>query len=140
MRLIVILFCFQTVCLGQKYGWDVGLELPGLGRDDAVCFTLDKIVFIGTGNHGGFNESNKFYGYNTRNQTWIDVPDFPGPVRQYAKAEVVGFKAYVIGGVNPYNVPLNDVWELDWETKKWTQKKTVSFSREMGLCEFCTRR
>lgn len=124
MRLFILFLFFNSFCYGQKYGWDVGLEFPAMGRDDAVCFTMDKIVFIGTGNHGGFNESNKFYGYNTRNQSWVDVPDFPGTQRQYARAEVVGFKAYVFGGVSPNNVPLKDVWEFDLGENKWTEVKS----------------
>lgn len=121
MKLLLFLIFCCSISFGQKYGWKLGLELPGAGRDDAVCFTMDKIVFFGTGNHGGFNESNEFYGYNTRNQTWIDVPDFPGTQRQYATAEVVGFKAYLIGGSSPYNVALGDVWEFDLGEKKWSQ-------------------
>lgn len=136
MRGIVLLFCFHAVCFGQKYGWDVDLEFPGLGRDDAVCFTMDKIVFIGTGNHGGFNESNKFYGYNTRNRTWIDVPDFPGTSRQYAEAKAVKFKAYLIGGVSPYGVALNDVWEFDLAEETWNKKTSFPGESRWAAASF----
>lgn len=108
----------------QSYGWTSNVSLPSIGRDDAVCFTLDDIVFVGTGNHGGFSESNVFYAFNTRSGEFEDVAPFPGPARQYATAEEIGFKAYLIGGIDEFSNPLNDVWEYDLITDSWTQKSS----------------
>lgn len=105
----------------QEYGWDGNIYLPGLGRDDAVCFTMDNIIFFGSGNHGGFNESNIFYALNTRNGEWQDVAPFPGSARQYSLTEVVEFKAYLIGGIDEFGNPLNDIWEYDLINDQWNE-------------------
>ena len=119
--LLYITVMLSVISQAQKYGWDSNIYLPGLGRDDAVCFTMDNIIFFGTGNHGGFNESNVFYALNTRNGEWEDMPQFPGPARQYSLAEVVEFKAYIIGGIDEFGNPLNDVWEYDLVNEQWNQ-------------------
>jgi N-acetylneuraminic acid mutarotase len=123
MKSILLIFILMgTNSHAQSYGWDSNVYLPGLGRDDAVCFTLDEIVFVGTGNHGGFWESNVFYAYNTRSGLFQDVAAFPGVARQYARVEEIGFKAYLIAGIDEFSNPLKDVWEYDLIEDKWTQK------------------
>lgn len=120
-HILTIGLFYSMVAQAQLYGWDSNYTLPGLGRDDAVCFTLDEIVFIGTGNHGGFNESNIFYGVNTRTGNWQDVAPFPGEPRQYAIVETVGWFAYLVGGLDQASMPLKDVWQYDLVNDEWTQ-------------------
>ena len=123
MKSLFLSFLFSApLCVNaQLYGWDSDVYLPAIGRDDGVCFTMDQIIFIGTGNHGGFSESNLFYAYNTRNDTWQDVAPFPGTARQYATAEVIDFTAYLIGGIDEFNIERNDVWKYDLAEDNWTQ-------------------
>ncbi|MBD3636197.1 MAG: hypothetical protein HUJ25_02555 [Crocinitomicaceae bacterium] len=137
MRTVILLsFLGAFYCQAQNYGWDSNVYLPGLGRDDAVCFTLDEIVFIGTGNHGGFSESNVFYALNTRNNQWQNVAPFPGTARQYARIEEVGFKAYLIGGIDWNNTPLNDVWEYDYQSDSWSQMNDFPGMARWKACSF----
>lgn len=124
MRVVFLIFLslITKASFGQLYGWANDLTIDGLGRDDAVCFTLDQIVFFGTGNHGGFNESNQFYAFNIRTSEWQDVAPFAGQARQYALVEEVEFKAYLIGGIDAVGNALKDVWEYDLASDSWSQK------------------
>lgn len=112
---------YSGAAISQTIGWDSNYQLPGLGRDDLICFTMDEIVFVGTGNHGGFGESNKFYAINTRNGSWSQIDDFPGEARQYASVEVVGFNAYVIGGYDQFGFAKSDLWKYDLIVEEWIQ-------------------
>jgi len=116
-----LLVSVPTISHGQSFGWSSNLQLPGLGRDDAVAFVVDNIVYVGTGNHSGFAESNKFYAYSLWDGSWSEAPTFPGIARQYSRVEVIGFKAYLIGGIDLFNNPLNDVWEFYPKDGVWTQ-------------------
>lgn len=106
----------------QNYNWLSDIQFPGLERDDAVAFTLNNTIYLGTGNHSGFSESNRFYSYNTSTGIWKEVEEFPGAARQYASVEVSDGKAYLIGGIDLFNNPLNDVWQFDPNIDQWTQK------------------
>jgi hypothetical protein len=136
MRLLLLFLLFTPSAYGQLLAWDSNITIPGLGRDDAVCFTFDRIVYFGTGNHAGFNESNTFYALNTRNGEWLDVPTFPGTPRQYATVQTVNEKAYLIGGISSANVPLNEVWEFDMAAQVWTQKNNAGFSVRWATASF----
>ncbi|MEX1002340.1 MAG: kelch repeat-containing protein [Crocinitomicaceae bacterium] len=119
--LLVIFGLISFFVTAQTFGWDSNVYLPGLGRDDAVCFTVNKVVYVGTGNHSGFSESNTFYGYDTRTGNWVDVTSFPGIPRQYATVAVVGSFAYLIGGLDQNLNPSKEVWQFDPSENSWIQ-------------------
>ena len=74
----------------QTYTWSNLPDFIGLERDDAVAFSIDKSIFVGSGNHGGFSQSNLFYKFEIDKGTWSSIRSFPGAARQYATIEVVG--------------------------------------------------
>lgn len=135
-RVLLLSLFIAPTAFGQLFGWDSNVTIPGLGRDDAVCFTFDRIVYFGTGNHAGFNESNTFYGLNARNGEWVDVPPFPGTPRQYATVQTVNAKAYLIGGISSTNVALNEVWEFDMAEEVWTLKNNAPFEARWATSSF----
>ncbi len=65
--------------------------------------------------------------YNSTNNTWLQLPDFPGGVRMGAQCFVVGNKAYVVSGKNAAWVVYNDIWEFNCDTQTWTQKNNLPF-------------
>ncbi|MEO9533516.1 MAG: T9SS type A sorting domain-containing protein [Crocinitomicaceae bacterium] len=136
MRLLILSLLLTPTAFGQLFGWDSNITIPGLGRDDAVCFTFDRIVYFGMGNHAGFSESNIFYGYNTRNGEWVDVPAFPGTPRQYATVQTINEKAFIVGGVDAANNPLNEVWEFDMADQVWSQKNNANFDARWAMASF----
>jgi N-acetylneuraminic acid mutarotase len=105
----------------QTYSWSNLPDFIGLERDDAVAFSIDKSIFVGSGNHGGFSESNLFYKFEIDKGTWSSIRAFPGAARQYATIEVVGEIAYLIGGIDLYNNPLNDCWTYNSRTDNWEE-------------------
>lgn len=120
--LLVISFVFTANFLFAEwnYHWTEIDNFPGLERDDAIMFAIDDVVYVGTGNHGGFAESNFFYKYEISNGTWSFVNEFPGYARQYATVEVIGNKAYLIGGIDLFGTGLKDVWEFNGRTEEWS--------------------
>ena len=109
----------------QPYSWTNLPDFIGLERDDAVAFSIDKTIYLGSGNHGGFAQSNYFYAFDIEKGAWRSVSAFPGVARQYAAVEVVNERAYLIGGIDLFNNPLNDCWVYDSRTNTWTEMSSV---------------
>jgi len=136
MRLLLIFIFSSHLSFSQDYGWTSNVDIEGLGRDDAVAFTFNSIIYLGTGNHGGFSQSNVFYGYDTKTSEWISVPVFPGVARQYSTFQTIEEKAYLIGGVDSNLNPLNEVWEFDMIEQIWTQKNNFPFQARWASASF----
>lgn len=94
---------------------------PGLVRDDAVAFNIGNKGYLVTGNHNGFNESNRLWIYDASSNLWIEGSSFPGIPRQYASAFSIGHQAWLIGGISENGTPLNDVWCYNSYTETWSQ-------------------
>lgn len=115
----LLLALFSEKYLAQS--WTQLEDYPGLGRDDAVAFSLADCGYIVTGNHGGFSESNQMWKYNTTTKQWYKLTDFPGEKRQYALAFTNNQFAYVLGGISENNVPLNDFYRYNSLDNSWQQ-------------------
>lgn len=111
--------------LSQPYSWTDLPDFIGLERDDAVAFAIDKTIYLGSGNHSGFAQSNYFYAFDIEKGAWRSISVFPGVARQYATVEVVNERAYLIGGIDLFNNPLNDCWEYNSLADTWKEVASV---------------
>ncbi|MBU2019470.1 MAG: hypothetical protein KJ941_07485 [Bacteroidetes bacterium] len=113
----VFLFLFSPITLLSQ--WQIMSPYPGLGKDDAIAFSIGKHGFLTTGNNGGFQESNFVFRYSVDENSWLKLNDFPGPARQYAGRFVINDLAYIVGGIEPNGTILKDVWEYTASSDSW---------------------
>ena len=125
IRHLTIIFFLSFPLFGDSqtidWEWKSLVNYPDLGRDDAIAFSIADTIYFGSGNHGGFSQSNIFYKYSTSTNTWALIAPFPGVARQYSVAATIGNKGYLCGGIDLFNNPLNDLWEYDPTTNTWAQ-------------------
>lgn len=133
---VVFLLFVSISSFSQSYTWFSLPHFIGIERDDAVAFGIDNAIYIGTGNHGGFAESNSFYTCDIETGAWRQIASFPGSARQYGAIEVVDDKAFLIGGIDLYNNPLNDCWSYDPLTDSWVQLASLPASPRWQACSF----
>ncbi|MFT3904637.1 MAG: kelch repeat-containing protein [Niabella sp.] len=97
--------------------WAVSSEFSGVGRTDAVSFTIGDKVYIGLGNDGT-NMLNDFWVFDEKSNKYTQIANFPGEARSKAVAFSVNGKGYVGTGSNGRN-KLDDFWEYDPATDTW---------------------
>lgn len=113
---LLLLFMLPILAIGQVVS---KTNVPGGGRDAAVCFTLGDKIYLG----GGPGHKD-FYEYNPATNTWTAKADLPGVKysRAFACGVAVGGKGYVLLGGDSNNVILKkDVWEYSPATNTWVQ-------------------
>lgn len=114
-------FSLDGVSQSIDWEWKAEVDFPDLGRDDAIAFSIGDTIYFGSGNHGGFGQSNVFYKYSTSTNVWALITPFPGVARQYSIAATIGNKGYLCGGIDLFNNPLNDLWEYNPASDTWTE-------------------
>lgn len=119
--ILISLLSFTLNCYSQTFEWEMVENHLGVSRDDGVAFAIKDNIYYGSGNHGGFLQSNIFHKYNILTATWSLSAVFPGVRRQYARASVIAGKGYLYGGIDLNSIPLNDLWEYDPLTDSWTE-------------------
>jgi len=108
------------------YGnWKVSSEFEGLGRSNAVTFTIGDLVYVGLGyNKTLASEGNErptdFWAFQKSSGTWKRVAPFPGKGRNSAVAFVVNGIAYVGSGYDGTN-RLSDFWSYNPTTDTWVE-------------------
>lgn len=92
--------------------WTKKASLPAIGRVGSIGFGIGHLGFIGC----GFDEEdtgefyNDFYAYNSLDDTWMVMPDFPDTSGSFAAiATVVGNIAYAGTGLNNQSIS-NTYW------------------------------
>ena len=86
----------------------------------ASSFVIGKTAYI------GLNDNKEFWAYYTENNTWEKRADFPGTPRTYGTGFVFENKIYFgtgySGRFSTNLTKLNDWWEYNTDTDKWTKK------------------
>jgi N-acetylneuraminic acid mutarotase len=100
--------------------WVRKSEFEGVGRTEAVTFTIDNKVYVG-GGFDGDDRLNDFWEYNQQTGTWIRKADFPGTPRSSAVAFSIDGKGYVGTGLDEDDNELGDFWEYNPQTNSWKQ-------------------
>jgi len=114
--------------------WARSSEFEGVGRTEAVSFTIADKVYVG-GGYDGTTRLNDFWQYDQSNGTWYRKADFPGVARNSAVAFSVNGKGYVGTGFDGIN-KLKDFWEYDPASDTWTQKTDFAGTPRYGAVAF----
>jgi hypothetical protein len=105
----------------QTDTWSQQADLPGVGRYNAVGFSVGLKGFIGMGMTGS-GAVKDFYEYQVSSNTWQIRNPLPGVVREQAFGFGIGgtvMKGYVGGGVSS-GADLKDFYEFDTSGNTWS--------------------
>ena len=86
-------------------------DLPTQSMYSNVFFTINQIVYVGTGNNDGESFSRRFWAYDYKTNIWTEIPDLPGPKRVSAFGFAIGDFGFVGGGKEP-GQNLKDFWKF----------------------------
>lgn len=115
--------------------WARRSEFEGVGRTEAVSFTINNKLYIGAGYDGNVRLKD-FWSFDQNTGTWLRVADFPGAARNSAVAFSANGKGYVGTGVDDNDNKLKDFWEYDPATNTWTQKADFAGTPRYGAVGF----
>ncbi len=111
--------------------WTQKANFIGSARRLAVCFEINNIAYVGTGQDAnGF--TNDFYKYDASTNTWSQITDFGGSARKGAVGFTMGAQGYV--GTGDEGILVNDFWQYEPETDTWTEKATFPGTARSGAC------
>jgi N-acetylneuraminic acid mutarotase len=100
-----------------KDSWEKLSDFPGEPRSSAVGFSMNGMGYVGLGYSYdmGFTNYNDFWEYNPENDTWTQLPDFPG---NSSTEKLIGY------GVNNHCYvgmgQSNELYIFDRNSKKWS--------------------
>lgn len=115
--------------------WKRGSEFEGVGRTEAVSFTIGNKVYVG-GGFDGTNRLNDFWAFDQSTGTWVRIADFPGVARNSAVAFTINGKGYVGTGYDANDNKLKDFWEYDPTANVWTRKADFGGSARYNAIGF----
>ena len=115
--------------------WKRGYEFEGVGRTEAVTFTIGDKVYIG-GGYDGSDRLQDFWSLDQATGTWTKIASFPGIARNSAVAFAASGKGYVGTGYDEDDNKLKDFWEYNPATNAWTRKADFGGSARYGAVAF----
>ncbi len=114
-----IAFTFLSVNISAQ-DWEQKASYPGVPRHHPVTWGIGDYGYVLTGGDANNTPLKDFYQYDVANDTWAQLPDFPGTARMYSIGTAyngVGF----IGFGSTATSYLNDFWKYDTELEEWIQ-------------------
>ena len=104
--------------------WAISDYFDGPARSEAVSFTINDTVFVGTGINGGPNSKplSDFWKYSPDKKYWIQIADFKGGARLAGIAFAIDGKGYAGLGYDGNNYYLKDMWQYNPDSNGWAQK------------------
>jgi N-acetylneuraminic acid mutarotase len=97
-------------------------DFDGNARSEAVSFTINDTVFVGTGLTSSKRLAD-FWKYSNDKRFWTQIADFGGGTRSQAVAFSINNKGYVGTGLDANQDYMNDMWEFDPAANKWNAKQ-----------------
>lgn len=120
MKYLLLALIMSTQLSAQL--WTQLGDMPS-PRHHPVTFSINGIGYMATGSSQFSSFTDDFYSYDPVNDSWTQLPDFPGPDRSFSIGGVYQGKAYMgFGAGNGFL--LSDFWEYDPATEQWTQLAT----------------
>lgn len=109
--------------------WTQKADFLGTARRNAVCFVIDDIAYVGTGEDASGLRKD-FYKFDPVNNIWGVIADFGGTPRKKAVAFALGNLGYVATGDD--GVVRNDLWQYQVFQNTWTQKANFPSTARCG--------
>lgn len=117
--------------------WKEKASYPGAANIKMTGFCIGNNIYVGTGlnNSSSFMPQNDFYKYNTLNNTWTAIANFPS-AREGATGFSIGSKGYVCCGSVSYTSNPTDLWAYDTTSNSWQQKANFPGVHRIGASAF----
>lgn len=97
--------------------WFRKSEMNGVGRTEAVSFTIDNIVYVGTGYDGTYRLTD-FWAYDASTNSWSQKASFTGTARSSAVGFAIGSQGFVGTGYDGFN-KLSDFYRYNQASNTW---------------------
>ncbi|MEO8588032.1 MAG: kelch repeat-containing protein [Flavobacteriales bacterium] len=114
-----IAFLAPLAALAQT--WTQLPDFPGTARDDAASFTIDGVIYVGTGMEVGWGLTNDWYAFDTQSGIWSPIAPLPATPRQYCTGFTLEGNGYLFGGVDA-NGALNELWCYYPDLNQWQER------------------
>ncbi len=120
--LFVSMFFFSLIMASYAQEWTEMTSLPSEvnGRHHPVTFSNGIYGYYLTGGNTVTEAENDFYRYNSEEDSWEILDDFPGLARGFSIGAQTDTKGYVGFGAGVNGI-LGDLWEFDFATQQWTE-------------------
>lgn len=109
----------------QADSWTQKSNFPGVARIAPVSFSIENIIYMGTGDVLFGSLLNDWWKYDPTTDSWQQLNDFPGTERYAAVGFAVGSHGYVATGFATGGIYKADLWEYDPGTDTWIQKAAI---------------
>jgi N-acetylneuraminic acid mutarotase len=101
--------------------WAISDYFDGNARSEAVAFTINDTVFVGTG-LTATKRLEDFYKYSLDKRYWTKIADFKGGPRSQAVGFSINGKGYVGTGLDVNQEYTKDMYEYNPASNSWTAK------------------
>ncbi|HEX6428706.1 MAG TPA: kelch repeat-containing protein [Niastella sp.] len=101
--------------------WAIGDFFDGSARSEAVSFTINDTVFVGTGMTSS-KRLEDFWKYSLDKRYWTRIADFKGGQRSQAIAFAVNNKGYVGTGLDKDLNYTKDMWQYSPDSNGWAPR------------------
>jgi N-acetylneuraminic acid mutarotase len=113
--------------------WAISDYFDGPARSEAVAFTINDTVFVGTG-LSDTKRFNDFWKYSLDKRYWTRVKDFPS-VRSSGIAFAINGKGYVGTGYDGVNY-LRDMYQYSTDSNGWAARNNFGGTARIDAVSF----
>lgn len=114
--------------------WAISDYFDGPARSEAVSFTINDTVFVGTG-LSDTKRFNDFWKYSLDKRYWTRIADFKGGVRSSAIGFAINGKGYVGTGYDGVNY-LGDMWQYSPDSNGWAARNNFGGTPRIDAVSF----
>jgi N-acetylneuraminic acid mutarotase len=114
--------------------WTAKKAFSGVGREDAVAFTIGSKGYLGTG-YDGSERLKDFWEYNPTNDSWTKKADFPGTPVSNAVGFSLGNYGF-LGTGNDYVSNYDDFYRYDPSNNSWSDVTSYEAGDGYGIVSF----
>jgi N-acetylneuraminic acid mutarotase len=114
--------------------WAISDYFDGPARSEAVAFTINDTVFVGTG-LSDTKRFNDFWKYSLDKRYWTRIADFKGGLRSSGIAFAVNGKGYVGTGYDGTNYQ-NDMWQYSPDSNGWAARNPFGGTARIDAVAF----
>ncbi len=113
--------------------WTQKANLPTLGRNAAVGFSIGNKAYLGIGYDINSTVMLDFWEYDAVPNSWAQKANFSGGKRSFAFGLSIGTKGYIGTGIDSSNIPMDDFWEYDPALDTWVQKAKFAAGKRKDI-------
>jgi N-acetylneuraminic acid mutarotase len=130
---------FQATPSGDStLSWTQIANFPGVGRTDAVAFSIGGIGYVGLGQDSALNPLSDFYSYDSTSGNWSQIASFGGAARYLSVGFGIQNYGYVGTGYDT-RFYYGDFWKFDPSAGPlgaWTESTTFTGYKRSSAVSF----